>query len=285
MVRAICFIVCCVVLFAVMDGISKLLTGDYSIAQVVWARYAFAVPVVLAAAGPAAWPRLLRCERPALQVGRSLLPVLANTTAVVALSLMPLADATAITFIHPLLVVALSAPLLGERLSAQGWIGVVVGFAGVLTIVRPGAGAIAWAALFPLATAFLFALYQVLTRLVSREDAPVVTLAWTIAVGLVATSAMLPFSWHAVSGRDWALLIGSGLLFGAGQFFLIKAFAMAPGAVLAPFTYVQIVAAVVFGMLVFGELPDAWTFLGMTLIVLAGVYVLRRQVGPERAEA
>ena len=285
MVRAIFFIICSVVLFAVMDGISKLLTGDYSIAQVVWARYAFAVPVVLATARPAAWPRLLRCERPALQAGRSLLPVLANTTAVVALSLMPLADATAITFMHPLLVVALSAPLLGERLSAQGWIGVVVGFAGVLTIVRPGAGAIAWAALFPLATAFFFALYQVLTRLVSREDAPVVTLAWTIAVGLVATSAMLPFSWHGVSGGDWALLILSGLLFGAGQFFLIRAFAMAPGVVLAPFTYVQIVAAMVFGMLVFGEVPDSWTFLGMTLIALAGIYVLRRQVGPERAEA
>ena len=88
-----------------------------------------------------------------------------------------------------------------------------------------------------------------------------------------------------MSDEDWLLLILSGLLFGAGQFFLIRAFAMAPGVVLAPFTYVQIVAAMVFGMLVFGEVPDSWTFLGMTLIVLAGIYVLRRQVEPERAGA
>ena len=260
-----------------MDGLAKLLAGEYSIVQVVWARYAFAVPVILATARPAAWPDLLRCERPALQAARGLLPLLASVTVIVGLGLMPLADATAISFAAPLLVVALSALLLGERVSVHSWVGVACGFAGILLIVRPGAGTLAWAALFPLTTAFFFALYQVLTRLVSRGDDPVVTLAWTVAVGLVLTTLLLPPYWHPVGEADWPLLGLSGVLFGLGQFLLIRAFAMAPAAVLAPFIYAQIVAAIVFGVVVFGDVPDLWTTAGTTLVILAGVYVFRRQ--------
>ncbi len=120
--------------------------------------------------------------------------------------LMPLADATAISFVSPLLLVALSVPLLGERVSVHGWVGVACGFAGILIVIRPGAGTIAWAALFPLATAFVFALYQALTRLVSRGDDPVVTLAWTIAVGLALVTPLLLPSWHPVARADWPLL-------------------------------------------------------------------------------
>ncbi len=262
-----------------MDGLAKLLAGQYSVTQVVWARYAFAIPVILATARPAAWPGLLSCEHRSLQAVRGLLPVLANVTVIVGVSLMPLADATAISFASPLLVVALSVPLLGERVSVNSWVGVACGFAGVLLIARPGAGTIAWAALFPLGTAFIFALYQILTRLVSRSDDPVVTLAWTVAVGLVLTTPLLAFWWHPVGATDWLLLVLSGLLFGGGQYLLIRAFALAPAAVLAPFTYAQIVAAVVFGALVFGDLPDLWTTVGTAVVILAGVYVLRRQAG------
>jgi drug/metabolite transporter (DMT)-like permease len=268
-----------VTLFGVMDGLAKLLGGQYSVIQVAWARYAFAVPVLLATARPARWPGLLRCERPSLQAVRGLLPLLANVTVIVGVGLMPLADATAVSFASPLLVVALSVPLLGERISVHSWIGVACGFMGVLLIARPGAGALAWAAVFPLATAFLFALYQILTRLVSRSDDPVVTLAWTVAVGLVLTTPLLPLAWHAVGGSDWLLLGLSGLLFGGGQYLLIRAFALAPAAVLTPFTYAQIVAAVVFGALVFGDVPDLWTMAGTALVILAGVYVIRRQAG------
>ncbi len=260
-----------------MDGLAKLLAGDYSVVQIVWARYAFAVPVILAVARPSAWPGLLRCERPSLQALRAMMPVLANVTVIVGVSLMPLADATAISFASPLLVVALSAPLLGERVPVHSWAGVACGFAGVLIIARPGAGTLAWAALFPLATALIFALYQILTRLVSRNTAPIVTLAWTVAVGLVLTTPLLVPYWHPVRGSDWPLLILSGLLFGAGQFLLIRAFALAEAAVLAPFTYAQIVAAVAFGALVFGDLPDLWTTAGTALVILAGIYVIRRQ--------
>jgi drug/metabolite transporter (DMT)-like permease len=266
-----------VTLFGVMDGIGKFLADEYSVVQIIWARYAFAVPVILSMARPRTWIGLLRCERPSVQAGRGLLPLLASVTVIFGLTLMPLADFTAISFAAPLLVVALSAPLLDERITADSWIGVVCGFVGVLIIVRPGAGAIAWAAIFPLMTAFLFALYQLLTRLVSRDDVPIVTLAWTIAVGLVLTTPLLPFSWRSVAGSDWILFVLSGILFGLAHFLLIRAFAMTEAAVLAPFTYVQIVAAVVFGVVVFDDIPEIWTILGTALVILVGLYVLRRQ--------
>jgi drug/metabolite transporter (DMT)-like permease len=273
---AILLFVAGVSMFGVMDGLGKLLATDFPLLQLVWARSAFAVPVILATTAPAGWLSLLRCERPLLQAARGLLPLLASAAVLLGLRLMPLADATAITFAAPLFVVALSAPILRERVGTAAWVGVGLGFLGVLIVVRPGAGSIAWAALLPLATAFLFGLYQVLTRLASRGDPPATTLAWTILTGFLLTTPLLPLGWANGSVAGWLLLILSGLLFGVGQLLLIRALAAAPAAILTPFTYAQIVAAVLFGMVVLGELPGPWTLAGTALIVLAGLYVLRR---------
>jgi drug/metabolite transporter (DMT)-like permease len=262
--------------FGVMDGIGKLLAADFPVLQLVWARYAFAVPIILATTAPAGWLNLLRCERPLLQAVRGLLPLFAGASILLGLRFLSLADATVITFAAPLFVVALSAPILRERVGMAAWVGVALGFVGVLIVVRPGANSIAWAALLPLTTAFLFALYQVLTRLASRGDAPSTTLAWTILIGFILTTPFLPLGWANGSRAGWLLLIFSGLLYGTGQLLLIRALAAAPAAILTPFTYTQIVAAVLFAMLVLGELPDPWTFVGTALIVLAGLYVVRR---------
>jgi drug/metabolite transporter (DMT)-like permease len=277
-VKAILFICLAVTLFAIMDGLGKILAGEYSVVQVVWARYAFAVPVVLALTRPARWAGLLRSESRATQLVRGTLPLLASGAVIVGLTLMPLADFTAISFVSPLLVVALSAALLRERVSARSWIGVLCGFFGILVIVRPGLGTLAWAAVFPFATALLFALYQVMTRLVSRGDSPLATLAWTVLVGFVLTTLALPFDWRAVQGSGWLLLALSGVLFAVGQLLLIEAFARAPAAGLAPFTYLQILVATAFGIAVFGDVPDLWTLAGTALVILAGLFVLRRQV-------
>jgi drug/metabolite transporter (DMT)-like permease len=278
--RGIFLLVLGVTLFGVMDGLGKLLGRSYPIVEVIWARYAFALPVVLATVSPRAWPTLLRCERPWLQGGRALLPLLASATVIIGLSFLPLADATAISFASPLLVVILSAPLLRERVSVETWFGVMSGFVGILIIARPGVGALAAAALLPLGTALFFALYQVLTRLVSRGDDPIVTLAWTIGIGFAATTPALALSWQQPStGQDWLLMGMSGLLFGFGQLLLIHAFSIAPASFLTPFTYAQIVAATAFGALVFDDIPDRWTLIGTAIVILSGVYVLRRQPG------
>jgi len=194
--RAIVAILLSVICFSVLNAMSKTLGQFFPVIEVIWARYAFALPVILTMTSPQGWPTLLRCERPWLQAGRALLPLLASATVIVGVSLMPLADATAISFASPLLVVILSMPLLREHVSTDTWIGVISGFAGILIIVRPGVGTIAAAALLPLGTALLFAVYQVLTRLVSRRDDPAVTLAWTIGIGFVATTPALALVWR-----------------------------------------------------------------------------------------
>ncbi len=269
-----------VTLFAVMDAMSKALAETQSVGQIVWARYAFAVPVILATTPRAAWPTLLRVASPWLQIGRGLMPVLASFAVVAGLALLPLAEVTALTFASPLLVVALSAPILGERTSLHDWLGVIAGFVGILVIVRPGAGAIAWAALFPLTCAACFALFQVTTRLVGRSDQPAATLAWTILVGLLVTTPLLALDWRPLTPAGWALMAASGMCFGVAQFCLTRAFREAPAALLAPFTYTQIAPAVILGFLLFGAVPDVWAGLGTAIVIGAGLYVLhRRQVG------
>lgn len=266
-----------VTLFAVMDACSKALAETQSLLQIVWARYAFAVPVILATTPRAIWPVLFRVASPALQAFRGLLPMAASFAVVAGLALLPLAEVTALTFASPLVVVALSGPMLGERTSLHDWLGVLVGFAGILVIVRPGAGAIAWAALLPLACAVCFALFQLTTRLVGRSDHPAATLAWTIAVGLVVTTPLLLLDWRPVGARAWAVMIFSGLCFGAAQYCLARAYLSAPAVLLAPFTYTQIAPAAVLGLLLFGTVPDLWAAVGTAVVIGAGLYVLHRR--------
>lgn len=266
-------------LFALMDAMSKLLAVSQPLGQIVWARYAFALPIVAAVARPAAWPSLLRVASPGLQFVRGLLPVLASFAVVAGLALLPLAEVTALTFASPLVVVALSVPLLGERVSRHDWLGVLAGFAGILIIVRPGAGAIAWAALLPLACAVCFALFQLTSRMVGRNDSAAASLTWTIMVGLAVTTPLLLLDWRAPSPLGWALLAGSGLCFGLAQLCLAAAFRHAPAALLAPFTYTQIVPAVLLGFVLFGAVPDVWAALGTAVVIGAGLYVLHRRSG------
>ncbi len=285
--RAVLLIVVAVSLFGVMDGLGRFLSTEFSLTQLLWARFAFAIPVVLATTAPSGWIGMLRSERPAIQAGRALLPLIASFTVLVGLMLMPLADVTAITFAAPLFVVALSWPILGERVRLASWVSVAIGFLGVVIVARPGLDSFTWVAVFPLASALLFGIYQVLTRLVSRGDPPATTLAWTIVIGFVLTTPLLAFDWKSGSLSGWLLVILTGLMFGAAHFLLIRAFAMAPAALLTPFTYTQMVAAVLFGMLVLSEMPDPWTLAGTALIVLAGLYVLRppKRAAPDRPEA
>jgi drug/metabolite transporter (DMT)-like permease len=266
-------------LFAVMDAMSKVLAETQSVVQIVWARYAFAVPVVLGTTPRAAWSNLFQVSSPLLQAVRGLMPVLASFAVVAGLALLPLAEVTALTFASPLLVVAFSAPLLGERTTLHDWLGVVLGFVGILIIVRPGSDAFAWAALLPLGCAASFALFQLTSRLVGRSDHPAATLAWTILVGLVVTTPLLVLDWRTLSVPATLLMLASGLCFGASQYCLARAFRLAPAALLAPFTYTQIVPAVLLGILLFGAVPDFWAALGTLIVIGAGLYVLRRRGG------
>jgi drug/metabolite transporter (DMT)-like permease len=265
-------------IFAVVDGLSKILAEGQSVGQIVWARYALALPVLIATTWPAEWINLFRTKRPMLQIARGLTPLVISVSMVLGVRYLPLAEATVILFAGPFFVVALSVPFLGERVGLASWIGVIVGFIAVVIVARPGLSDLSTYALFPLVGAVFFALLQLITRhLGAAGEKPTTTLAWTLLVGGIASTPVAAATWAPVTPSAWLVMIGLGLVFGISQLLMIRALVHAPAGILAPFNYVQIIAAVIFGIIVFGDVPDLWTFIGIALIIAAGVYVVRRR--------
>jgi drug/metabolite transporter (DMT)-like permease len=267
-------------IFSAMDALAKELTQTYPVQQVIWARYAVHLAIVMAyllAVEHRALGSLLRSRRPGLQLGRSLAVVLSSAFFTLAIKFIPLADATAINFITPLLVTALSAPLLREKVGIRRWTAVAIGFLSVLIIIRPGPGMAHWAVVLPLGSAVSFALYQIMTRQLATIDNWATTLFYSAVVGVALTSVVVPFGWVVPDWRGWLGFVGLGVLGGASHLLLIRAFSQATASTLAPFTYVQLIWAIGWGALLFANVPDVWTVLGALLISGSGLYVLFRE--------
>ena len=186
---------------------------------------------------------------------------------------LPLAQVAAIQFAAPLLIAACAGPVLGERLGLNRAAAVVAGFAGVIVVTRPGFG-MHWAVLVAVATAAWSAVYALLTRHMAGRDRPRTTLLWSGLVGAAAVLPMLAAVWVPPPPRVWAAVVLMGVLATLGHYLLIEANERAPASVLAPFSYTQIVAAVALGWLVFGDVPDGWTFAGGAIVVGSGLYLL-----------
>ena len=275
--RGILLLVASVSCFGVVDGISKMLVVSQSFGQIVLARYIFALLLLLAAVTPSRWRSLYRTRLPGLQIARGITPVIVGGAMVFAVKYLPLAEATAVLFAGPFFVVALSGWLLGERVGLSSWIGVAVGFLAVLVVARPGFAELSRYTIYPAIAALFYAALQLLSRRLGQagED-PGTTLAWTLTVGTVIAIPLAIAGWMPLSGEAWLLSLALGATFGAGQYFMAKAFALAPANVLTPFTYFQILSAVIFGIVVFHDIPDTWTITGIILIIAAGAYVFSR---------
>lgn len=259
--------------FTVLDAIAKWLARLYPVPMVVWARYFFNVAILLAWLGPSRGRTLWRVRAPRLQWARGAALAASTLLMFSALSLMPLADASAITSVGPVLVTVASVRLLGETAPRGTWAALAVSLAGVLLIVRPGTGVFTWAALLPLGTACCYAAYQLLTRRLSGVDDPMATLFTGSLIGTLALSCVAPFAWRWPLLEWWHLLpfLATGAVGAFGHGLLIRAFDHAPASTLAPFVYFQIVAAIALGWAVFGDFPDAWALVGMALVSLTGV--------------
>jgi drug/metabolite transporter (DMT)-like permease len=276
--RGIVLLILSVSLFGVVDGLSKMLAETQSVGQILLARYVLGIPVLFAASPPASWANLFRTALPGLQILRGMTPLVIGGAMVLAVRYLPLADATAILFAGPFLVVMLSARYLGERVRLPSWIGVVVGFTAVLIVARPGFSELSGYTAFALLAAVFYALFQLMTRqLGTAGEDPNTTLAWTLATGVVVAAPVAILTWAPAGLTAWLLMILLGLVFGAAQALLARAFVHAPANVLTPFSYAQIVAATLFGIIVFGAVPDRWTWVGIVMIIAAGVYVVRSQ--------
>ncbi|MCX8132349.1 MAG: DMT family transporter [Roseococcus sp.] len=263
-------------LFVAMDTVFKLLTADFPVAQLAWARFLFSflcVAVFLRLSlGRLPW----RSRAPGLQALRSLLLCGCTLLFSAALARIPLADATAVGFASPVITVALAALLLKEEVGWRRWSGVVLGFAGVLIALRPPfltGEPLHWAYLLPLGTATLFAFYQILTRRLAQIDDARVTIFHTGLAAALATSLLQPFLFVPPSLPQWGALLVLGVLGAVSHGLLVLAYARAPASLLAPLSYTQLVWASLAGVLVFADWPDAITLLGAAVIAAGGVLI------------
>jgi drug/metabolite transporter (DMT)-like permease len=259
-----------------MDAISKLLTVDYSGIQVAWARYTFHLLPLALIAGPRGVRRMWSAVDPRSQILRSASLAVSAVFIILAFGLMPLADAIAVAFVAPLLIVALSARFLGEHVGPHRWIAVCVGFAGMLVLVWPSGNVFETGTLLALAAAVFWAIGMMLTRHVRRDD-PWTTLFHTALGGTVMLSVAVPFFWRDPSWDGWGLMLAMGLLGGVAHTLIILAFRNASASLLAPYNYTLLVWAMLYGWLLFDELPSLRVCIGAAIIVAAGLYVWHRE--------
>jgi drug/metabolite transporter (DMT)-like permease len=270
------YVLMAMIVFSSQDTLSKILVADYSPFQIAWCRYAInltvLVPFVLRSRGNA-----LKTRMPWIQLARGLAVAGSAVVFMAGLGKMPIADATAIQFVSPLLITAFSIPLLGEKVGARRWTAVIIGFAGILVIVRPGSEAFQLGALLPLFSAALWALGMVLTRRIKNAETPLTTLTISTLVAVAILSAILPFVWTPVTLRAALLLLAMGIISIVGQFLMILGYSRRPASVLAPLSYTQMVWSTLSGVIVFGAIPGLSTWVGGAIVVVSGLYVLRRE--------
>src|SRR5258707_3224714 len=190
---------------------------------------------------------------------------------------LPTADASSFGFVPRLLAAALPILLLGEKVGMRRWTAVIVGFTGVMIVVRPGTGAFDPAALYPLASAVAWALGLILTRIMHNSDQVLTTIFYSTLVGLVVGGATLPFVWQTPDAEGLALMAAMGLLSAISQTLLIAAFARAAASILAPFSYSQMLWSTLIGYFVFSTIPDAVTWTGAIIVIASGIYTLHRE--------
>ena len=273
--RGILLFMLALMLFALLDATSKHLSASFAVPLLVWARYTLHFAIMLVFVAPSMRLQLVRTDNLALQVVRALALVGTTGFAMMAFRSMPLAEATAVLFLAPLLVTLLAGPFLHERIGAGRWAAVLVGFAGVLLIARPGGALNLAGVLWALAGAACYAAYQLLTRRLSHAENPLTLLFYTALVGTAVMSLALPWFWFefAPAPRQWLMIASLGVYGGVGHFILIRAFRLAPASTLTPFGYTQLIWAGLLGWLVFGHLPDAMTTAGMAIIAASGLWL------------
>jgi drug/metabolite transporter (DMT)-like permease len=261
----------------VMDGFAKFLSDDLPILQITWARYFFTVVFTLPIMIFFFKKQLVWSDKPKLQILRGLILLSANICFFYAISIISLAKALTLAFVAPLIVTAFSPVMLGEKVGFRRWTAVVVGFVGSLVVIRPGFVELNFASLAALGTGILYGFYLIITRKLSTSDNPLLTLLMTGMVGAILVSAIIPFYWVKPSLNQWSLMAGIGVFACIGHLFLILSLKYADASKLAPLGYTEIIPNVLIGYYFFSELPDNWTYLGLFIIILSGLYISRRE--------
>jgi drug/metabolite transporter (DMT)-like permease len=264
--------------FAVQDGVSRHLASEYNVLMVVMIRYWFFAALVIAitARRPGGLARAFGTSQRALQAGRGVLLAVEVCVMVTAFTVIGLVASHAVFTSYPLLVAALSGPILGERVGWRRWTAIGIGFVGVFIILQPGVAVFQPGALIPLLAALIFAVYSLLTRFVAREDPSWVSFFWTGVAGAVAMTLAGVWFWEPMTPPDWGwmgLLCVTGML---GHWLLIRCYEVAEASAVQPFAYLQLVFGAAIGLGVFAETLTPNIIIGAGVVVVAGIFTILR---------
>ena len=275
--KAITFNLLAWVMLPIMDGFAKYLSSDLPVLQITWARYFFTVAFTLPIMFFFFRKNLVWTDKPKLQLIRGLILLTANVCFFYSISIISLAKALTLAFIAPLIVTAFSPIFLGEKVGFRRWSAVIIGFIGSLVVIRPGFVEINLASLAALGTGVMYGFYLIITRKLSSSDNPLLTLLLTGVVGAIIISFVMPFVWIKPTFNQWSMMAAIGIFACVGHLFIILSLKYADASKLAPFSYFEIVTNIIIGYYFFSDFPDKWTFLGLFIIILSGIYISRRE--------
>lgn len=281
--RAIALMIVAVTLFSCLDTTAKYLgsRAGVPVAQVIWFRFFVQFILLLTivpSIGVLSVGEMFRTKRPAWQALRSVMMALTTAFNFLALQYLRLDQTITIMFLTPLIVALVAGPLLGEWVGLRRLIAIIVGFAGIVVVVRPGFAEVHPAIIYSFGAMTAYVIFALITRHIAASDPPLVTLFYSMFAGVLLGLPLAADVWRwDLSLFHWGLLIALGLLGGAGHYLFILAYRLAPVGVITPFIYVQILSMVGLGYLVFGDVPDQWTLIGSAIVVASGLYLFHRE--------
>lgn len=265
-------------LLTLNDGVMKWLTGSYPTGEILFVRGAFAFIPILFLAWRAGGLDALQIHNFQAQSARAVCLIVSAFLYVTALKYLPLADVIAVTFMVPIIVTALAPSILGEYVGWRKWTAIILGFLGILVMVRPTNEALQIAIILPLGSATATAFRDIITRRISSSESSTATVAFTNGAVMLAGLVTLQFGWVVPNWHDMGLMAIGGIMFGAAHFLYIESLRLAEAVIVTPFRYFNMVWAILFGLLIWGDFPDIWVFAGTALIITSGLYLMRREV-------
>lgn len=281
--KAIAMMVMALILFSCLDALAKYLGGRLGVpvTQIIWLRFLgqfLLMLIFVPLLGVMNVPSMFKTRRFKWQIARSALMALVTGFNFLALKYLRLDQTVTIVFLAPLVVALLAGPLLGEWVGWRRLTAILVGFGGILIVVRPGFAEIHPAIGFSFAAMLTYALFMLITRHIAGDDPPIVTLFYSMFVGVFLGAPIAIADWQWPQQPEvWLMLASLGVLGGAGHYLFILAYKLAPAGRITPFLYLQILSMAGLGYIVFGDLPDIWTVVGSCVVVASGIYLIHRE--------
>jgi len=262
--------------FSLLDALQKTAIINHSIFQLIFVKYLFVFFLSLFEAKRKKNDNFYKSNNLKLQILRSLLSIIESGCFILAIKYLSLANAHSVGALAPVIIVALSAIFLKEKVSVKTWVAIFVGFIGVLIILRPTSSIFDVKSMIPLVAAFFVGLYQVVTKISSKYDAPEVSLFYSSIIGMMITSLLALNFWQPINMESYMIFFGIGLFFSLGFYFQINALSKARASIIQPFHYTLIFWAIILGYIFYDDIPDLFTITGAVIIAVSGIFVINQ---------